>query len=86
MAKVHVLLFLNTGASSFDSSQFGQGSGPIFLDEVDCSGSEERLLDCSHTSSHDCLHIEDVSVRCNTSILCYTNVLLIIPVYNFVNL
>jgi deleted-in-malignant-brain-tumors protein 1 len=72
MAKI--LLFLYTGASSLDIlSRFGQGSGPILLDEVGCRGSEERLLDCSHLSSHDCLHHEDVSVRCNTSMIVILN-------------
>ena len=27
---------------------FGQGESPVFLDQVDCIGTEERLLDCSH--------------------------------------
>lgn len=45
---------------------FGQGVGPIYLDNVDCSGREERLIDCpaNNIGAHNCGHFEDVSVRC----------------------
>ena len=34
------------------------------MDGVNCSGSEGRLLDCPHDSSHNCQHTEDTSVYC----------------------
>ncbi len=42
------------------------GSGNIWLDQVSCTGSETDIADCPHNpwGSHDCSHIEDVSVRC----------------------
>ena len=41
------------------------GSGPIFLDELECEGSEERVLDChSSLGVHSCSHDQDVAVRC----------------------
>lgn len=43
---------------------FGEGSGPIHMDEVGCSGSESRLVDCSYISNHNCRHSEDAGVRC----------------------
>ena len=53
----------------FGFHRFGQGTGPIWLDDVQCSGSEARLLDCSSAAIgvHDCTHYEDASVRCDTS-------------------
>ena len=45
---------------------YGQGQGPITLDEVDCRGDEGLLLNCSHLpiGSHNCGHYEDASVYC----------------------
>ena len=47
-------------------ASFGQRSGPIHLDNVRCSGTEQRLVDCSANpvSNHDCGHHEDAGVRC----------------------
>ncbi|CAI8037191.1 Phosphatidylinositol phosphatase PTPRQ [Geodia barretti] len=34
------------------------------MDEVACTGTETRLTSCTHTTTHDCSHMEDASVRC----------------------
>ena len=59
---LHYFLFNAAGARTVTG--FGLGTGPIHLDDVACSGEEENLLDCGHTTSHNCLHHEDVGVRC----------------------
>ena len=53
----------------YSSAYFGQGTGPIWLDDLSCSRSELTLLQCSHrrSGSHNCNHSEDESVRCSGS-------------------
>lgn len=48
------------------SAYFGSGTGPIWLDDLHCSGSETSLDQCPHRGygSHNCGHYEDASVRC----------------------
>ena len=52
-------------ASAFSTAHFGRGSGQILLDDVRCTGSEDRLIDCRYDpNTGDCSHYEDASVRC----------------------
>nr|XP_015201582.1 PREDICTED: soluble scavenger receptor cysteine-rich domain-containing protein SSC5D-like [Lepisosteus oculatus] len=48
------------GASS------GQGTGPIWADEIQCRGDEEKLAHCPvlKREQHNCTHADDVSIVC----------------------
>ena len=59
------------GDTFFSNAYFGQGSGPIFMDEVRCDSSDTALLACPYDpdTSEDS-HKEDVGVRCGSE--CFT--------------
>ena len=42
-----------------------KGTGPIFLSEVKCNGTESRLLDCKYDSNTtEDSHDEDIAIGC----------------------
>ena len=43
---------------------FGEGSGPIHLDELVCDEGETDLLNCGHSRNPYCDHSEDAGVVC----------------------
>lgn len=45
---------------------YGQGSGPIWLDDVKCEGTEAKIQDCQHDAwgVNNCDHTEDASINC----------------------
>ena len=55
-----------TVATAYSYAYFGQGSDPIYLDNVACFGYEPTLLSCisQPIGSHNCIHSEDAGVRC----------------------
>ncbi len=62
--------FYLLGAQPRTNAAFGQGVGDIFLDNVVCSGSEVRLIDCASNplAAHNCQHSQDAGVVCQPAI------------------
>lgn len=61
-------LLLNTGVEIHSSMKFGEGTGPIFLERLNCLGQEPSILLCPKQQPlglHTCTHQQDVGVVCN---------------------
>ena len=61
-------LGFGSSGTAVGSAGFGQGSGPILLDGVFCTGSELILAQCGHLGinvTRSCSHAEDGGVRCS---------------------
>ena len=54
--------------SFIGTTSYGPGSGPIWLDDVVCTGNEATLASCSHLpfGSGNCGHHEDISIKCGS--------------------
>jgi hypothetical protein len=59
------LYTLPSGAVALFSG-FTNGAGQIWLDNVQCRGTEATLISCpaNPLGSHNCVHGEDAGVRC----------------------
>lgn len=68
----HISLVHCTGAVAHSGSRYGPGTGPAYLDNVNCAGSESALISCGRrrfgdVSSNCRTHLEDASVVCGSS-------------------
>ena len=60
-------LGFGSSGTAIASAGFGQGSGSIWLDNIECTGSESTLARCSHLGvsiTRSCSHSEDAGIRC----------------------
>jgi deleted-in-malignant-brain-tumors protein 1 len=58
--------FSTTDAVALSSLTVPDGTGQIWLDEVQCHGNEDRLIDCPARPLGivNCVHVQDAGVRC----------------------
>ena len=57
----------------FVGERYGAGTGEIWLDNIECNGTETDIIRCRHNGwgVNDCVHHEDVSIACYTGNNCY---------------
>ena len=55
-------------AATYHRARFGQGTGPIVMDDLRCAGNEYSPFACPMRTigTHNCRHYEDASVRCQS--------------------
>ncbi|XP_039230208.1 uncharacterized protein LOC6532617 isoform X3 [Drosophila yakuba] len=55
------------GPARIEKNIFGNGNGPIWLDQVMCFGNESSIDQCNHWNwgEHNCNHTEDVALHCS---------------------
>ena len=70
------MLGFSNAIQAYPRAQFGSVSGPIHLDDVQCTGQEAELGDCPHSpwGQHDCVHSEDAGVACTSTCVCVCGV------------
>ena len=72
--------FTTSGSVALSNAYFGEGTGPIFLDDAACNiENHTSLIECFTSSDrdiglHNCLHSEDASVICSYDCECICHV------------
>lgn len=61
-----------SGATPRYGAFYGEGTGPIFLSQLQCTGSESHILDCvrDEYSVRNCEHYEDAGIKCQGKYNC----------------
>ncbi len=82
-----ILCCIFSDAQAFSNAFYGQGSGSIYLDSVQCIGSELDLFDCPSDNTPSCTQADAAGVRCNHTRMAFTQYsILILMAYSYLQL
>ena len=65
IGKMKLICMICLGIEAYSNASFGIVSGPVHLYNVDCSGDESSLLNCTHSSKCNCTPITYAGVACS---------------------
>ena len=60
---MHIIIDGWNGRNSYCCARFGYGSGAIHMNDLSCSGTEHKLLECGYSSGTN-NHRRDWSISC----------------------
>ena len=60
------MVLFYSGGTAYGEARYGQGTGPIWMDDLKCSGQESNLVECPFNgwNNTNCGHEEDAAVDC----------------------
>lgn len=62
---MRLLFLLIIDVIALNQAYFGPGNIPIVIDDVQCTGTEDHLINCTFDNNvNDCNHGEDAGVAC----------------------
>jgi hypothetical protein len=69
--------YMGSITTAVKRAYFGEGNGPIWMDNVNCDGTESYLQNCWFVGwgIHDCDHSEDAGVICSNSSVSFNDTL-----------
>ena len=66
---IHIFLsHASSGGEPLIGSEYGQGDGPTFLNNLNCDSESQRLLECTPLFFSSPCTNQDIAVRCNGKI------------------
>lgn len=78
-------VFICSDGIAFSGGRYGQGTGPIWVDDAECIGNETSIAQCPRNlwGANNCRHIEDAGVECSKYTRIYIKLNLITNYFNF---
>ena len=64
ISSLNNIVFFPSDFLALGDAYYGEGSGPVYIDTIDCRGNESNLTDCTYTTSSTCSHSQDAGVQC----------------------